>query len=85
MSRKDKLLSRLKTMPKDFSYDELIQLLIYLGYKEDNAGKTSGSAVRFINCQTKHIMRIHKPHPENTLKMYVLKYVLEELLKEGVI
>lgn len=85
MSKKDKLLSRLKNKPKDFTYDELVQLLIYFGYKEDNVGKTSGSAVRFISPETKHIIRIHKPHPENTLKMYVIKYVLEELSKEGVI
>ena len=35
-----------------------------LGYKEDNFGKTSGSAIRFIN-DKRHIIRLHKPHPNN--------------------
>ena len=85
MSKKDKLISRLKLKPKDFTYSELTQILTLFNYTEDNVGKTSGSAVRFINKKTKHIIRIHKPHPENILKMYVINYVIDEFKKEGVI
>ncbi|MDD4569633.1 MAG: type II toxin-antitoxin system HicA family toxin [Tepidanaerobacteraceae bacterium] len=84
MSRKEKLLSRLLSRPKDFTYNEIKALLILLGYKEDNVGKTSGSAVRFINDKN-HIIRIHKPHPDNIVKSYIIKMVIEELLKEGFI
>ena len=85
MGKKEKLWKRLQSKPKDFTYAELVLLLSYFGYEEDNVGKTSGSAVRFVHPTTKHILRIHKPHPENTLKMYVIKYVLDELSKEGAV
>ena len=49
MSKKDKLLKRLKSKPSDFTYDELKTLLNYLGFVENNKGKTSGSAVKYIN------------------------------------
>lgn len=78
-------MQRLRDKPEDFTYDELCQLLQYLDYSEDNVGKTSGSAVRFIHTKTKHIIRIHKPHPEKTLKRYVIDLVLESLAKEGLI
>lgn len=47
MSKKDKLIQRLKSKPKDFTYDEVRTLLNYLGFGESNKGKTSGSAVKF--------------------------------------
>lgn len=84
MSRNEKLIKRLLTRPKDFSYDELRKLLLSLGYAEDNIGKTSGSAVRFTN-DKKHIIRLHKPHPSNILKPYIVKIIIDELIKEGVI
>ncbi|MCL2578709.1 MAG: type II toxin-antitoxin system HicA family toxin [Oscillospiraceae bacterium] len=83
MSKKDKLAQRLLSKPKDFSYQELIALLLYFSYKEDNVGKTSGSAVRFINEKTGHAIRIHKPHPDSVLKAYVVRTVVYELRKEG--
>jgi hypothetical protein len=49
MTKKDKLLERFLSMPKDFSYQELKTLLNSLGYEESNLGKTSGSRVLFLN------------------------------------
>lgn len=85
MSKKDKLIEKLKSKPKDFTFDELTKLLFSFNYKLDNTGRTSGSAVRFINSKTNHVIRIHKPHPEPTLKYYIVKLVLEELRKVGAI
>ncbi len=31
MSKKEKLIARLKEMPKDFTFDEVVQLMGYLG------------------------------------------------------
>ena len=84
MSKNEKLVRRLLSLPKDFSYDELRKLLLSLGYVEDNLGKTSGSAVRFINCK-KHIIRLHKLHPDNIVKPYIIKMLIDELIKEGAI
>jgi len=82
MSKNDKLLKRFLLMPKDFSYDELIKLLKFFGFEEQATGKTSGSRVRFINPQFPgYPVLFHKPHPENVIKMYVLKNVLTVLFE----
>ncbi|MEN6327245.1 MAG: type II toxin-antitoxin system HicA family toxin [Syntrophomonas sp.] len=85
MTKQEKLISRLLQRPADFEYDEARTLLLRLGYYEETRGRTSGSRVAFINNETKHIIRLHKPHPKNTLKRYQVEQLLEELLKQGVI
>ena len=40
MGRRDKLIARLKSRPKDFTWDELVRLLDGLGYREVRLGKT---------------------------------------------
>ena len=78
MSKKDKLLKRLKSKPLDFTYDELKTLLNYLGFYENNKGRTSGSRVEFIREGHKKI-QLHKPHPRNVLKPYQIEILLNEL------
>jgi len=63
MGKSQKLLKRLLGSPKDFTFGELETLMAGLGFQLSKAGKTSGSAVRFINHDTGHIIRLHKPHP----------------------
>jgi len=48
MTKKDKLLVRFLSIPKDFTFDELKNLLIGFGYVESNLGRTSGSRFYFI-------------------------------------
>jgi hypothetical protein len=79
MGRKNKLLIRLLNKPKDFTFDEPTTLLGGFGYELSNAGSTSGSSVKFINRETKHIIRLHKPHPSPILKEYLVKYIIGEL------
>lgn len=74
-----KLIDRLQRKPKDFTYEELKTVLTGLGYSESNKGKTSGSRVAFINVETNHILRTHKPHPQNIIKAYALEYIINEL------
>lgn len=85
MSKKDKLLKRLKSKPLDFTYDELKTLLNYLGFNEDNKGKTSGARVMFFDVNSNEVIRLHKPHPNNILKEYQLKQIIITLRKIGVI
>ena len=85
MSKDEKLLSRLLAKPKDFSYEELRKVLRHFGYSESQSGKTSGSRVAFINEKTKHIIRLHKPHPTNVLKQYQIEQLIEELKARGII
>jgi len=79
MSKDEKLLKRLLLKPKDFTYNELRKVLISLGYRESQTGKTSGSRVAFVQNETKHIIRLHKPHPGNELKQYQIEQIIEEL------
>ena len=62
MSTKEKLIERFKRHPKDFTFDELKNLLGVFGFEMSNKGKTSGSRVRFQNSELKIIIGIHKPH-----------------------
>lgn len=82
MGTKEKLTERLKSLPKDFTFDEVIKLLQQLGYKRENKGKTSGSRVMFIDAQNRKIL-LHKPHPGNTLKRYALEEIVEKLIRNG--
>ncbi len=83
MGKKEKAIRRLLSRPKDFTYSELVSLLAYFSYEEDTGGKTSGSAVRFYNEKTGHIIRVHKPHPEPEMKPYAIKQMISDLRKEG--
>lgn len=80
MSRKEKIIKRLKSKPTDFTYEEAKQVLNIFGFIEYNKGKTSGSKVEFINEYNQKI-ELHKPHPNNILKTYQVKKILT-LLEE---
>lgn len=80
MSRKEKIIKRLKSKPKDFTYEEAKKVLSIFGFTEYNKGKTSGSKVEFINEHNQKI-ELHKPHPENILKTYQVNKILA-LLEE---
>jgi len=85
MGKADKLIQRFLSKPKNFSYKELRRLLNYFDYQEAKTGKTSGSRSAFINQKTKHIIRLHKPHPNPELKRYQINLIEEELKKTGVL
>jgi len=80
MSKIDKLIIRLFTNPKDFTYKELTTLLTSFGYKEV---QSEGSRVCFA--KDNHKIKLHKPHPGNILKSYQLDLVIEELTSKGLI
>jgi predicted RNA binding protein YcfA (HicA-like mRNA interferase family) len=84
MTRRDKLVVRLKAKPKDLTWDELVRLLEGLGYMEATSGKTGGSRRRFVH-PTAPVITLHKPHPGNIVKMYVIKEVLRVLTEEGLL
>jgi len=81
MSRKEKLIQRLLSRPSDFTYLELTGLLNALGYKEIKKGKTAGSRRAFISKDNGHIIRLHKPHPGNELRIYQIDYIIESFKK----
>lgn len=80
MSRKEKILEKLKSKPKDFTYDEAKNILKNIGFYESNKGKTSGSKVIFRNEYNQKI-GLHKPHPNKILKTYQINEIVK-LLEE---
>jgi len=78
MSKKEKLLRRLLTIPADFTWEELTRLLGYFDFRESNKGRSSGSRVRFIH-NTAAPVDLHKPHPGSIVKRYVLRNLITYL------
>ena len=78
MSRLEKEIERLKSKPKDYTYNEIKYLLNKLGFIENNKGRTSGSRVEFKDIYGRKII-LHKPHPENIIKTYQICEILINL------
>lgn len=79
MSKIEKLIERFKTVPKNFTWEELVKVLKYYGYHElSKKGKTGGSRRKFVN-ENNDIINLHKPHPQNIVKQYAIRQVLEKI------
>lgn len=78
MSKIEKLIERLRSKPKNFTWEELKKVLKHYGYEEMSKGKTGGSRRKFVN-QDNTIISLHEPHPQNILKSYQLTIVIEHL------
>jgi hypothetical protein len=84
MTRKEKLVKRFLSYPKDFTWDELVVLLSFFQFSEASTGKTGGSRRRFIN-NDGLVISLHKPHPRNILKKYQVEQIIDFLEQEGLI
>lgn len=84
MGQKDKLIKKLKSKPRDFTFDEAETLLNYLSFSRSDKGKTSGSRVKFTSADYGVIL-LHKPHPRKELLEYQVKQLREKLEQEGLI
>ena len=82
MGKREKLIARLRTVPADFTWNELNVLLKALGYREVQG---SGSRVKFDNGDTDKLISLHKPHPGNIVKRYALRQLIEKLEQGGLI
>lgn len=79
MSKIDKLIKKLKSNPKDFTWDELKKVLAHFGFEEiKQKGKTGGSRRKFVN-EKLEVISLHEPHPEKIIKSYVIKQIKEHL------
>ena len=85
LGQKEKLIQKLKSKLKNFTYDEAVTLLGYFDYYMDNKGRTSGSRVMFTNLQRKTKILLHKPHPQKELRAYQIKQLIEQLEQEGLL
>ena len=85
MGQKEKLIAKLKSNPKTFTFDEAETLLGYFSYQKSNKGKTSGSRVMFTNEERTSQILLHKPHPRKELLVYQVKQLKEHLEQEDLI
>lgn len=83
MGKLEKMIERLKSKPKDFTFEEMQTLLLALGFELSNKGKTSGSRVKFF--KDGMFIILHKPHPRKELLSYQIKQIIEVLSEEGMI
>ena len=72
MGQKEKLIERLKSRPRDFTF------------QRTNKGRTSGSRVMFISVEHPPSL-LHKPHPRKELLAYQVKQLIEMLEQEGLL
>lgn len=84
MGQKEKLIQRLQSKPKDFTFEEAEKLLGYFNYSRSDKGRISGSRVMFISEGRTPIL-LHKPHPRKELLEYQVKQLLEKLEEEDLL
>lgn len=84
MSKQDKLFDKLlrKPEPRDFTWNELIKLLNGFGFEQV---KGKGSRRKFYHPESKTLISIHEPHPQNELKPYQVRDVVKKLKEMGVV
>ena len=85
INKKEKLIKRFRTLPKDFTFEEVEALFNGCGFTLENKGATSGLRVKFYNEKDQNSYIMHKPHPSNIIKGYIMRDILNYLLKNGYI
>ena len=85
MGQKEKLIEKLKSSPKSFTFDDAETLLGFFSYYRSNKGKTSGSRVSFSSSGHQAKILLHKPHPQKELREYQVKQLRQLLEEEGLL
>ena len=83
MNKREKLLQRFRTLPRDFTFEELESLFKGCGFTLSNKGATSGSRVEFVNEKDGNTYIMHKPHPSNIIKGYSIRQIYNYLESNG--
>ena len=85
MGQKEKLIAKLRSNPRDFTFGDAETLLGFMTYRRSNKSKTSGSRVIFTSDVYKTKILLHKPHPRKELLEYQVKQLIEVLKQEGLL
>ena len=83
MSTKEKLIERFVSLPRDFTFDEIVRLFVSFGFEQSNKGHSSGSRVAFVRGD--EVFSMHKPHPGNIVKRGTLKFLKDYLEQKHLI
>jgi hypothetical protein len=82
LTKAEKLLKRLFSLPADFTYREAKALLEARGFIEQQKGRTSGSRVSFYRAGDKRAVLLHKPHPGQIMRMGAVKQLADFMKDE---
>lgn len=82
MTKSRKLLARLLTIPRDFTWDELTTCLAGLGLREIASKRGS---YRTFAAKSGMKVFVHKLHPGNVVKPYALRQVVDVLHQNGLV
>ena len=85
MNKKEKLIKRFRTLPRDFTFEEVVSLFHGYGFELENKGATSGSRIKFYHANDQNAYIMHKPHPSNIIKGYLMRDILNFLIKNNYI
>jgi len=80
MTRAEKLRSRAESIPADFTWQELVTLLHAYGFSEFS---DKGGSYRSFKTAAELKIFVHKPHPGNIVKKYLLRKVIGHLKEHG--
>jgi hypothetical protein len=80
MSRRDKAVARLMALPKDYTWEEAVALLKSLDF---DVYTNDGSRVKFFRERDQAVISLHKPHPRNTMKSYMVTMIRDKLREWG--
>ncbi len=81
MTKKAKLIEKLRSNPKEFTWDDATSLMGSCGFKLKNAKRGSGRM--FVHGHTTQKVRLHEPHPQKTLLTYMVDLLVEALEAAG--
>lgn len=79
MNKRDKLIKRFRTLPRDFTFEEVETLFLGCGFTLVNKGATSGSRVKFYHEADQKAYIMHRPHPSNIIKGYIMRDIMNFL------
>lgn len=77
MSSKEKLVKRFLSLPRDFTFDEVIRLFAVFGFIISQKGRSSGSRVAFV--RGVEVFTMHRPHLANIVKRGTLQNIKDYL------
>jgi hypothetical protein len=80
VGRKDKLIARLMTRPKDFTWSEACSVMSGSGFKLTNR---AGSRRLFTHVESKLKVSMHEPHSRSNLLPYELDLLIDGLKGTG--
>ena len=83
MSQRDKLVIRFLSLPRDFTFDEVVRLFAMFGFTLSQKGHSSGSRVAFL--RDNEVFSMHRPHPDNVVKKGTLQNIKDYLEQKNLI